>query len=69
MDQLMAFAWQFILPLAILNIFIAGIWQFMPPGILRWLVCATFIAIPCTVLSRSLRKKRKFEIRTYSFAE
>ena len=40
MDQLMGFAWKFMLPLALINIVVAGLWRFMPPGLVRWLVCA-----------------------------
>jgi NADH-quinone oxidoreductase subunit H len=69
MDQLMNLAWEFILPMALLNMLVAGVWHFMPGGLLRWLVCIAMIAIPCMFLARGLKKKKKFEIRTYSFAE
>jgi NADH-quinone oxidoreductase subunit H len=69
MDQLMSFAWEFILPMALLNMLVAGIWHFMAPGIIRWLVCTAVIAAPCILLSRGLRQKKKFLIRTYNFAE
>src|SRR3984893_3610096 len=55
MDQLMNFAWEFILPMSLLNIFIAGVWHFMPAGFLRWLVCAILVAAPCVLLSRGLK--------------
>jgi NADH-quinone oxidoreductase subunit H len=69
MDQLMNLAWEFILPMALLNMLVAGIWHFMPGGLLRWLVCSAIIAIPCYLLSVSLKKKKKFQVRTYRFAE
>jgi NADH-quinone oxidoreductase subunit H len=69
MDQLMNLAWEFILPMALLNMLVAGVWHFMPGGPLRWLVCIAIIAVPCVLLSRRLRTKKKFEIRTYSFAD
>ena len=69
MDQLMALAWEFILPMAILNMLVAGVWRFMPAGVVRWLVCAIIIAVPCALLARGLKKRKKFEIRTYQFAE
>ena len=52
-----------------LNMLVAGVWHFMPGGPLRWLVCILIIAVPCVLLSRRLRTKKKFEIRTYSFAD
>jgi NADH-quinone oxidoreductase subunit H len=69
MDQLMALAWEFILPMAILNMLVAGVWHFMPAGIVRWLVCAIIIAVPCALLAQGLKKKKKFQVRTYQFAE
>ena len=32
MDQLMTFAWQFMLPMTLINVFVAGVWHFMPAG-------------------------------------
>ena len=32
MDQLMNFAWKFMLPMALMNIVAAAIWHFMPHG-------------------------------------
>jgi NADH-quinone oxidoreductase subunit H len=69
MDQLMNFAWEFILPMAILNMLVAGVWHFMAPGIVRWLVCAVILAVPCILLSNGLKKKKKFQVRTYRFAD
>jgi NADH-quinone oxidoreductase subunit H len=69
MDQLMNLAWEFILPMALLNMLVAGIWHFIPGALLRWSVCIAVITIPCMVLAHGLKKKKKFEIRTYSFAE
>ena len=69
MDQLMNLAWEFILPMALLNMLVAGIWHFMAPGLLRWLVCTAILAAPCILLSLALNKKKKFQVRTYYFAE
>jgi NADH-quinone oxidoreductase subunit H len=69
MDQLMNLAWEFILPMALLNMLVAGVWHFMPGGVLRWAVCIAIVAVPCVLLARRLKKKKKFEIRTYRFAE
>lgn len=69
MDQLMAFAWKFILPMALLNMVVAGLWRFLPGGIIRWIVCAALLAAPCVVLSFALKQKKKLLVRTYHFAE
>ena len=39
-DQLMNFAWKFVLPLSLLNLFVAAAWRFMGQGFLRWVVCS-----------------------------
>jgi NADH-quinone oxidoreductase subunit H len=69
MDQLMGLAWEFILPMALLNMLVAGVWHFMPAGLMRWLVCTLIIAIPCVLLGKGLKKKKKFQVRIYQFAE
>src|SRR5882757_1474184 len=69
MDQLMGLAWKFMLPMTLLNIFTAGIWHFMPAGILRWLVCSLLIVAPWILLSRGLKQQKKLQVRTYRFAE
>jgi NADH-quinone oxidoreductase subunit H len=68
MDQLMNFAWKFMLPMCIVNFFIATLWRFMSPGWIRYLVCLALIAIPYAVLARALAAKGEFRKRTYQFA-
>ncbi|MDR5728140.1 MAG: NADH-quinone oxidoreductase subunit NuoH [Terriglobia bacterium] len=69
MDQLMSFAWQFMLPMTLFNLFVAGVWHFMPSGIVRWLVCIALLVAPAILLSRSLKQGKKFAVRHYRFAE
>jgi NADH-quinone oxidoreductase subunit H len=69
MDQLMNFAWKFILPLALINLVTAGVWKFMPPGPLRWLICAMLVVVPYILLGRGLMQSQKLEKRIYRFAE
>jgi len=68
MDQLMNFAWEFILPMALLNMLVAGIWHFLS-GPTRWLVCTAILAVPCILLRLRLKHKKKLQIRTYYFAD
>lgn len=69
MDQLMNFAWQFMLPMTLINVFVAGLWHFMPAGVVRWLVCAIVLIVPAFLLSRGLKQGKKFAVRTYRFAD
>ena len=69
MDQLMNLAWEFMLPMTLLNLLTAGIWHFMPAGSSRWLVCSTMVVVPCILLSRGLKHRKKFQVRTYHYSE
>lgn len=69
MDQLMNFAWKFMLPMALINIITAGVWHFMTPGFERWLVCAALVVAPYLLLGRGLMESKKIEKRTYRYAE
>jgi NADH-quinone oxidoreductase subunit H len=69
MDQLMNFAWKFMLPMSLLNIGVAGAWHFMPPGWQRWLIATAMVIVPYVFLGRSLAAGRHLAARTYRFAE
>jgi NADH-quinone oxidoreductase subunit H len=69
MDQLMAFAWKFMLPMALVNLFVAGLWHFLPPGVTRWLIGFTLVAGPYLVLARTLTTQSGVRKRTYRYAE
>jgi NADH-quinone oxidoreductase subunit H len=68
MDQLMNFAWKFMLPMALLNLVNVGVWCFLAPGPSRWLVCAILVVVPYIVLGRGLMQS-KLQKRVYRFAE
>ena len=69
MDQLMNFAWKFMLPMALINIISAAVWTYMPHGYERWLVGAAILVVPYILLGRGLMEGKKLEKRTYRFAE
>ncbi|EEF61138.1 NADH-quinone oxidoreductase subunit NuoH [Pedosphaera parvula] len=73
-DQLLNFAWKFLLPMSLINLFVAAIWHFtsgwdtVAGGVGRWILCAAMIAIPYIWLGRSLVGQKKVTHRTYRFA-
>jgi NADH-quinone oxidoreductase subunit H len=69
MDQLMNFAWKFMLPMALLNLVTAGVWRFLPEGVLRWILCSLMVVVPYVLLGRGLMQGWKLEKRVYRFAE
>ncbi len=68
MDQLMNFAWKFMLPLALINIVVAGAWHFMPPGVIRWITLALVLAASWVLLGRGITQKVRYTARTYRYA-
>jgi NADH-quinone oxidoreductase subunit H len=69
MDQLMAFAWKLMLPIALANIMAAGLWRFMPAGLTRWVVCSTVVVAPYLYLARLLAGGKQVGKRVYRYAD
>lgn len=70
-DQLMSFAWKFMLPMTLINIVVAAVWHFstaIPGGIFgRWIICALLLVVPYVLLGRSF--ENQVAKRTYRYAE
>ncbi len=75
-DQLMAFAWKFMLPMTLINVLIAGLWRFsrdwqLPAGIIgmsaRWIICAILLLGAYYLFGRALQPG--LVKRTYRYAE
>src|SRR6476660_759031 len=68
-DQMMNFAWKFMLPMAFTCIVAAAVWHYAGRGLRGWLWSLVVIAVVYTALSMLLDTKRKFAPRVYRFAE
>ena len=69
MDQLMNFAWKFMLPMGLLNLVNVAVWRFLPPAPSRWFVCAVLVIVPYILLGRGLVQSKNLEKRIYRFAD
>jgi NADH-quinone oxidoreductase subunit H len=71
-DQLMNFAWKFMLPMTLINIVVAGVWKFGADEgwhfVARWILCAALLAAPYWLLGRGL-ESRVSRRRVYRFAD
>src|SRR3989449_61 len=68
-DQMMNFAWKFMLPMAFTCIIASAVWHYAGRGLRGWLWSFVVIAVVYTALSILLDTKRKFAPRVYRFAE
>jgi NADH-quinone oxidoreductase subunit H len=68
-DQIMNFAWKFMLPMAFTCIVAAAVWHYQGRGLTGWLWSLAVIAIVYLTLSWLLETRKKFARRTYRFAE
>src|SRR3954453_17799580 len=68
-DQVMNFAWKFMLPMAFTCIVAAAVWHYQSHGVAGWLWSFAVVASAYLILSRILETKKKFAPRTYRFAE
>ena len=70
MDQLLGFAWKFMMPLAVFNIVVAGVWfhtATLLPAVARWGLCAAMIAAALFALGRAAAGRR-YPKRVYRYA-
>jgi NADH-quinone oxidoreductase subunit H len=68
-DQIMNFAWKFMLPMAFTCIVAAAVWHYEGRGLAGWLLSLAVIAVVYIALSRLIDTQKKFATRTYRFAE
>jgi NADH-quinone oxidoreductase subunit H len=69
LDQLLNFAWKFLVPLALINLFVAAVWWKLPAAMaIRWLLCAGLLAVPYVWLGRNWNGVTPKQ-RHYGYAE
>src|SRR5260370_32905623 len=68
-DQIMNFAWKFMLPMAFTCILAAAVWQYADRGLPAWLWSLAVIPAVYIGLSILLATRRKFAPRPDRFAE
>ena len=68
-DQVMKFAWKFVLPMAFTCIIAAAVWHYAGRQLHGWLWSLAVVAVVYFALSRLLDTRKKFAPRTYRFAE
>jgi len=68
-DQLMNFAWKFVLPMCLVNLLVAGVWRFMDGGLLRWVVCSAILALAYAGMGLVEMRKQRLGPRSYRYAE
>ena len=68
-DQIMNFAWKFMLPMSFTCIIAAAVWHYAGRGVAGWLWSLAVLTLVYVTLSILLDTRKKFGPRTYRFAE
>ncbi|MGA2085605.1 MAG: NADH-quinone oxidoreductase subunit NuoH [Terracidiphilus sp.] len=68
-DQLMNFAWKFVLPLTLLNLLVAALWRFLGEGWERWVVCSAILLLAYAFMGWEGMRRGHLGPRRYRYAE
>ena len=68
-DQLMNFAWKFILPLCLLNLMVAALWRFLGDGWQRWVFCSAILLAAYVGMGWKGMRRQHLGARRYRYAE
>jgi len=68
-DQLMNFAWKFVLPFTLLDLLVTALWSFLGPGWHRWVLCTGILVAAFVLLGLLEARRQHIGPRTYRYAE
>jgi NADH-quinone oxidoreductase subunit H len=68
-DQLMNFAWKFVLPFTLLDLMVTAMWHFMGEGWMRWVVSTAILAGAYVLMGRVSMYRQHFAPRKYRYAD
>ncbi|TAK95560.1 MAG: NADH-quinone oxidoreductase subunit NuoH [Verrucomicrobia bacterium] len=68
-DQLMNFAWKFMIPMVLINLVAAAAWHYVGGGFARWFVSGAIVLGSYLLLGRGLFHGKGITKRTYRYAE
>ncbi|MDR3741983.1 MAG: NADH-quinone oxidoreductase subunit NuoH [Terracidiphilus sp.] len=68
-DQLMNFAWKFVLPLSLINLLVAALWCFLGAGWQRWVFCSLILLVVYVAMGLQEMRSDHFGPRSYRYAE
>jgi NADH-quinone oxidoreductase subunit H len=68
-DQVMGFAWKFMLPMTFACILAAAVWHYASRGVAGWLWSLLVVGVAWLAMTRLHKTERRFAPRAYRFAE
>jgi len=68
-DQLMNFAWKFVIPFTLLNLVNVAVWRFLGEGWARWIVCSAIVIVAYLAMGRAGMRRKNIAPRSYRYAE
>jgi NADH-quinone oxidoreductase subunit H len=68
-DQLMNFAWKFVLPLTLVNLFVTALWHILGQGWVRWLFCPAILIGIFVLMGQIGMRRGKIGPRRYRYAD
>jgi NADH-quinone oxidoreductase subunit H len=68
-DQLMNFAWKFVLPMTLLNLIVTALWRFLGQGWQQWVICSAILLAAYVLMGRVGMRSEHYGPRRYRYAE